>query len=329
MRPVKLQLVLLILILICFLTACSKVDKKDSKFKPIETEISIVSKMTTIYGSLKLPDAEGRFPIVLIIAGSGPTDRNGNSTIGVCPNSYRMLSDTLAMHGYASLRYDKRGIGKSYYSNLNEADLTFDDYVNDAKKWVEKFKNDSNYTRVFVLGHSEGALIGSIVANQTEIDGFISVSGTAQRADSLILEQLMTQPVTIQSEARSILDSLNQGMPVTTISQEMFSIFRPGIQPYLISWFQYNPKTEYAKILCPMIILHGTTDIQVKPAEAQKLASSNPNAAIAVIDSMNHVLKIAGSNYEENMKTYYDPNLPLSANFCKALIGFLEDTKKE
>jgi len=309
---------------------CSKEDdngnNKQEIYNPVETEITLDIETAKIYGSLKLPNEDGQFPIVLIIAGSGPTDRDGNNTMGLNTDSYKMISDTLAMHGIASLRYDKRGIAKSYYTGFSEADLTFDDYVTDATNWIEKLKNDSRFTKILILGHSEGALIGSIVTNQQTINGFISVAGTAQRADSLILEQLSTQPDYIKIEAQAIIDSLNKGIIVSNVSQALYSLFRPSVQPYMISWFQYNPKTEISKITSPVLILHGSTDLQVKSSEAQLLAENNSNAEIKIIDNMNHVLKNASSDYQENMATYSNPNLPLSDNFCDLLIDFIERT---
>lgn len=326
LKPIKLISTLLILSNLIY--GCSRENSNDDDltkaYKPTETEITLNTETATIYGSLKLPNANGQFPIVLIIAGSGPTDRNGNNTMGLNTNCYKMISDTLAMHGIASLRYDKRGIAKSYYSGFNEAELRFDDYVNDAKQWIELMKSDDRYTEIFMFGHSEGALIGAIVANQTPLDGFISVSGTTQRADSLLWEQLSAQPDHIKTEARKILDSLSQGDTVSTVSQVLYSLFRLSVQPYLISWFKYSPRMEIAKISSPLIILHGKTDLQVKYTEAQMLAASNSNAELMVIDSMNHVLKNASSDYQENMATYSNPDLPLSDTFCAYLIGFIE-----
>ncbi len=301
-------------------------NNKQEKFNPVEKEITLDTETATIYGSLKLPKERGQYPIVLLIAGSGPTDRDGNNPMGLNTDSYKMISDTLAMHEIASLRYDKRGIAKSYYTGFSESDLTFDDYVTDAIKWIKKLKSDSRFTDIFVLGHSEGALIGSIVTNQTSIDGFISVAGTAQRADSLILEQLSTQPDYIRMEAQAIIDSLNTGILVSNVSHTLYSLFRPSVQPYMISWFQYSPEREISKVTSPVLILHGSNDLQVKSSEAQSLAKNNPDAEIEIIDNMNHVLKNSGSDGQENMATYSNPHLPLSDRFCEMLIDFIEKT---
>jgi len=327
MKTLNIILSLLIFFILSF--GCSKEDNSSStKYSPVETEITLNSDGATIYGSLKMPDSTKQYPIVLIIAGSGPTDRDGNSTAGLNTNCYKMLSDTLAMHGIASLRYDKRGIAKSYSFSINESNLTFDNYVTDAKNWIQQLKGDSRFTQILILGHSEGALIGSIVANQLSVDGFISVAGTAQRADSLILEQLSSQPDYIINESRTIIDSLNKGVLVSNVSQTLYSLFRPSVQPYLISWFKYNPKIEMSKVKTAILILHGSNDIQVKSTEAMQLGTSNPSAKTVIIDNMNHVLKNSSNNYQENIATYSNPNLPLSIRFCFELDNFIESIRK-
>jgi len=317
--------ILLSLILAFF--SCS--DNEDNNLPPdsitpTQTEIILETDTAPISGSLKLPGNGDQFPLVLIIAGSGPTDRNGNNTLGLSANTYKMISDTLANHGIASVRYDKRGVAKSYYTGFNEADFIFDDLVADANAWVDLLKNDDRFSKILILGHSEGALIGSIVANQTVVDGFISVSGTDQRADSLILEQLSSQPENIRTESYDIINSLMSGDLVTNVSADLASIFRPSVQPYLISWFSYDPKEEISKITSPILILHGTTDLQVKSGEAQILADHNSNAELSIIEGMNHVLKDASNNPNENFATYSNPNLPLSMGFSESMVDFIE-----
>lgn len=321
-------LILSFLLLFYLFIGCSRdknsgtSNKENLSFS--ETEISLNTKTATLYGSLKLPKDSGPFPVVLIIAGSGPTDRNGNNTMGLSTDTYKMISDSLAKQGIALIRYDKRGIGKSYYSGFNESDLTFEDYIMDAKGWIELLRYDNRFKEIFVLGHSEGALIGSIAAEQARINGFISVAGTAHRVDSLILQQLSDQPEYIKIEARAILDSLIQGYPVRTVSQELYSLFRPSIQSYMISWLKYSPCAEISQVSSPLIILHGKTDLQVGFSEAQRLASCNPMAEIALIENMNHILKISGADYQENMATYSNAKLPLSIKFCESLTEFIK-----
>src|SRR5579859_7330981 len=102
-----------------------------------EELVQLKTPSGTIYGTLLVPSAPKRMPVVLLIAGSGPTDRNGNSAMLPAPNnSLKMLAEALAARNIASLRYDKRGIGESKAAMTAEKDLRFDTYVDDAVAWV-------------------------------------------------------------------------------------------------------------------------------------------------------------------------------------------------
>jgi alpha/beta superfamily hydrolase len=333
MKNVKIALKISLLLL--FISACTGKEKQSDdqsdtldKDNYLEAEINLETATAKIYGSLKTPTLGNQFPLVLIIAGSGPTDRNGNNTAGLRTDTYKMISDTLVKHGIASLRYDKRGIAKSYYTGFQESDVVFDDYVDDAVEWIKKLSQDNRFSQIFILGHSEGSLIGMIAAQKVIVAGYISVAGTSQSADELILEQLATQPFEIIEEAKSIISSLKQGIQVPDVSQSLYALFRPSIQPYMISWFKYDPKVEISKLTLPVLIVHGTTDLQVKSAEAQDLAKAKADAQLAVIEYMNHVLKDAGEDYQANLATYSNPALPLNSEFCKVIVEFLKEKSR-
>lgn len=326
----------IISVIILFFSNCSnrkkhlnnQIDTLDSPDQFVETNIVLHTTTANIHGTLNSSKLEEQTPLVIIIAGSGPTDRNGNNISGLNTDTYKMISDSLEMHGIASLRYDKRGVAKSYYPGFSEEDLIFKDYVDDAIQWIEKMSNDDLFSEIFVLGHSEGSLIGMLASQKTAISGFISVAGPAQTADMVILEQLKGQPQEFIDEAGSIVASLKQGILVPTVSQRLFGLFRPGIQPYLISWFAYHPVVEVSKIDKPLIIVHGTTDLQVNSSEARVLANANSNAEIAVIDFMNHVLKNAEEEVQTNLATYSNPGLPLNTEFCKVLTNFIAENSE-
>lgn len=324
----------LLLLTVLFIQACgsnnnssdaSNTNKK--KYKPIEQEAEFKIDSSTLYGSLILPDSSSneKFPLIFFIAGSGPTNRDGNSMMGLQTNCYKMFCDTIATKGFASLRFDKRGVGKSIGALKNESNLVFSDMVNDAKKWIENLKNNGRFSKIIIAGHSEGALIGSIISNQTKVDGFLSICGTAQSADSILAEQLSNLPNDLKNESLDILSKLKKGEDVENVSMNLKSIFRPSIQPYLRDWFRYHPKKEMAKITIPTLIIGGSTDIQVKAEEANQLGKANPNAKVVVIENMNHVLKEVGEDKSENLKTYNNPKLPLHKEFVVQVFDFLEN----
>ena len=291
---------------------------------PTSEEVTLETATGALYGTLVRPGGDGPFPVVLIIAGSGPTDRQGNNPGGVNSNYLQMLADSLAQHNIASVRYDKRGVAASQAAAVSESGLQFNDYVDDAVAWVAQLREDERLGTVAVLGHSEGALVGMLAARQASTSTYVSVAGVGQPADSLILEQLRTQPEAIREEAQTILAELRQGRTVESVSPSLAPLFRPSVQPYLISWIQYNPSEIIATLSQPALIVQGTTDLQVSEAEGQRLAAAQPAAKLVVIEGMNHVLKKAPANPTTNVATYSDPTLPLAEGLMAALVDFLD-----
>ncbi len=294
-----------------------------SLFAQTEESITLKTETADIKGTLLLPEAEKAIPVVLIIAGSGPTDRNGNNPM-MKNNSLKMLAEGLASNNIASLRYDKRGIAESVVPDLNELDLSFENYVEDAEGWIELLKKDKRFKKVIVIGHSEGSLIGMIAANRQKANKFVSIAGVGQPADLTIREQLEAQPPLILEQAAPILDSLVKGETVEEVPPLLFSLFRKSIQPYLISWFKYDPQKEIAKLKIPVLIIQGTTDIQVTVKDADRLTEAAKKAEKHIIEGMNHILKESVIDRMENIKTYNDPELPLKDGLVKAIVEFVK-----
>jgi pimeloyl-ACP methyl ester carboxylesterase len=282
----------------------------------------------TIYGTLILPIQSSPMPVALLISGSGPTDRDGNSAM--LPgknNSLKYLAEALAEKGIASLRYDKRGIGQSRSAGLNESDLRFEQYAQDAAGWCDSLKKDKRFNSVWIIGHSEGSFIGMIAARETPVNGFISIAGIGVPAAQTIRMQLQGK-VDAQtfSKVDSILNLLEKGKPVETIPPEPLfaSLFRSSVQPYLISWFKYDPAKEIAKLKIPLLVIQGTTDIQVREEDARILSQSNPNARLEIIDGMNHVLKQVPVDLTMQQKSYMDPDLPIDASLVRMIAAFIQ-----
>ena len=276
-------------------------------------------------GTLLTPTSKQKIPVVLIIAGSGPTDRNGNNVLGVSSYSYKLLAEGLATNGIASLRYDKRGIGASVVKDFKEEDFNFDDIVADALSWVEWLSKDKRFSDVIVLGHSEGSLIGMLIAQNAKVSKYISVAGTARRIDKVILEQFKQQRYTEKAlqTATNCFDSLANGKRIIQVPDIFQSIFRPSVQPFLISWLRYTPKDEIKKLQKPIMIVQGTNDIQVAVSEAELLKESSPKAAYLLIEGMNHVLKDSPASRNENLATYRKPDLPLAKGLVEGIVQFI------
>jgi uncharacterized protein len=279
----------------------------------------------TIYGTLLVPDGvRGPVPVVLIIAGSGPTDRDGNSPL--LPghnNSLRMLAEYLAGQGIASLRYDKRAIAASRAAAKSEAELRFTNYVEDAEGWVRQLRADPRFSTITIAGHSEGSLIGMIAAREAGANGFVSLAGVGRSLGVVLAEQLgKALPPDLQPAASRILDELMAGRTVADVPQSLFVLFRPTVQPYLISQLTIDPSGEIAKLRIPVLIVQGNTDVQVQVVDAERLAEGRPDARKVIIDGMNHVLKEVRDPAQQ-AGSYSNPDLPLHPELGPLVSGFV------
>lgn len=289
----------------------------------VEKPVELITQTGIIHGTLLMPVIATPGPVVLIIAGSGPTDRDGNN-LGMKNESLKQLAYGLANQGIASLRYDKRGIGESRMAMKSEATLRFDDYVADASMWISFLRNDGHFNKIIVAGHSEGSLIGMIAA-QKLADGFVSIAGAGQSADKVLKEQLMMQPRQVKDPAYAIIDSLATGRTVEQVNPMLFSLFRPSVQPYIISWFKYNPQKEIKKLNVPILIVQGTRDLQVTEDDARLLKRAAGGAELVVVKNMNHVLKIIESdNKGVNVASYSNPALPVAEELVAAVAEFVK-----
>lgn len=300
------------------------VKEGENETKKAPSNFSIkTNKGSLVYGTLEMPAVtDKRANVVLIIAGSGPTDRDGNSTMGIRTDAYKMLADSLKKAGIASVRYDKRGIGESMDASGAESEVRFDDMVDDAVRLIRRIKEDGRFAKIYVLGHSEGSLIGMLAAQREPIDGFISLAGAGESADVTLKRQIKTGMADKAKEADRVLNLLKRGDTVTVTDDALKDMFRSSVQPYLISWFAYDPQVEIRKVHVPVLIIQGKTDIQVGVTDAQQLKKARPQATLLLVDQMNHVLKAAPAERTSNIATYNNPALPVVKECSDAVIRF-------
>ncbi len=288
----------------------------------IEQQVQLETTTGALKGTLDLPNGPMPCPVVVVIAGSGPTDRDGNQAL-MKNDSLKFLGRALAAKGIAALRYDKRGIAASAAAAPREEDLRFETYVADVIQWAAWLRRDARFLRVGLVGHSEGSLIGMLAAQQAKVDAFVSVAGSSRAAPALIRDQLYTKLApNLRTRSNQILDELVAGRTVTDTPKELAALYRPSVQPYLISWFKYDPLLEMAALKVPALIIQGTTDLQITVDDAKRLAAANRSAKLRLINGMNHVLKHATS-LAEQQAAYTDPSLPIEAQAVEEIAAFL------
>jgi pimeloyl-ACP methyl ester carboxylesterase len=295
-----------------------------------ESPVLLKTLAGTISGTLTTPQTiNGKIPVVLIIAGSGPVDRDGNSAkLSLATNDYKMMAEALGKSGIASLRYDKRMVGESATKEKEES-LRFDDYVDDAIGMINLLKEDKRFSKVIILGHSEGSLVGMLAAQATEgsANAFISVAGAGRRADDILKEQMKSQPEYIADGFKRIMDSLAKGSVQKKVDPSLYFIARPSIQNYLMSWCKFDPQQEIKRLRIPILIIQGNTDLQVPVTDADKLKKAKSSATLTIIHDMNHVLKDAPADKDKNMATYNQPELPLKPEFVTSVLDFIKGLK--
>ena len=205
-----------------------------------ERNVSLERDFGTLYGTLLTPDA-GTETVAVIIAGSGPTPRNGNV------NSYLYLAQALEKAGIASLRYDKRGIGESRFTEPEKmADAVLGDFIGDAAAWADYLAGEG-FRRVILIGHSEGALIAFCAAQQTpKVAAVISVAGAGYPLDEILQLQLASQllpdNMDMLLQANAITASLKRGERVESCPPQLEALVHPSVQTFWISSLRSDPR---------------------------------------------------------------------------------------
>ena len=310
-----------LLVLSLFGTQAFAAPQSNVLLRPIELDTG----SGTLYGSLVLPKSEKPVPVVLLIAGSGPTDRDGNNAQGGRNDSLKKLAWRLAQNNIASVRFDKRGIAHSLAAAPDERTLTLDQYVDDAVAWGNKLKSDPRFSKVFLLGHSEGALVAALAAPRINAAGVISIAGTGRPVGQVLREQLQRNnlPPALLKRSFELISSLEAGHTDDNVPSELQVVFRPSVQPYLISLLRVNPAAAFSALKMPAMIIQGTHDIQVDVKDARLLKAAKPDASLTLVHGMNHVMRIVPMDMKRQILSYNDPNQRLAGEVGDRIVRFI------
>ncbi len=281
-------------------------------------------------GTLLQPLNNKSKTLAIIIAGSGPTNRDGNQT-AMKTNSLKKLAYFLAEEGMASFRYDKRIFKLSKNQMYNQSQIRFDDFVKDAADVVNYFKlydgDKYGFEQFILIGHSQGVLVAQLASLKTAVNGLILLCGTANPIDEVMVNQVSKQAPFLYEDLKQAFDSIKKVGFVKSYNPLLKSVLQDDTQAFLQSWMIHNPAEIAKKINIPTLVIGGTTDIQIPGEQAKILAENFPNATYAIIENMNHVLKEVESLGLENQKSYNRPNLPLHDNLKSELKPFIKKFK--
>ena len=273
-----------------------------------------------VEGILVTPYTETKIPLVIFIMDAGAINKDGNERMSK-NDTFKKLAHLMAKKGIASFRYNKR-IFKLERLGIKENEITVEDFVKDAKAVISYLKQNGNYKNITVIGHGQGSLIGMLASN-TNVDAFISIAGYGQPIDKSIIEQLSNQAPGLDKKALIAFQTLKSEGVVLNYSPALTSIFRRDLQKFMLSWMQYDPSEIISNLNIPILILHGTKDIQITLFEAQKLKKTALNATLLTPDNMNHILREIKGGRLENQKSYNEAWRPLMPEAVSTIINFI------
>lgn len=296
---------------------------------PVETFVEIPGGPAPLKGTMLAPGEGPRGPVVLILAGSGPTDRDGNNPLGVSGRPYRLLAEGLAERGVTAVRIDKRGLFASGPAAADPNAVTVVDLAADARAWVKVLKTRTGASCVWLLGHSEGGLV-ALIAGQGNPDvcGLILAAAPGRPLGEVLREQLTANPANapLLPQALSAIDELEAGRKVDTTGMHpaLMPLFHPAVQGFLIVMFQQRPAELAAAYKGPVLILQGDADLQVAVADANLLAAAHPGATLEILPGVTHILKAGSRDRAATRAAAADPALPLAPGVIDAIHDFLK-----
>ncbi|MFN3388137.1 MAG: alpha/beta hydrolase [Allosphingosinicella sp.] len=315
------------------LAACAAATTTPAGGAPMSSEIEAAGPAGPLKGTLLAPAAgAAKAPLVLILPGSGPTNRDGDNSLGLKPASYRLLAEALAERGIASVRIDKRGMFGSAGAAADANAVTVEDYVADTRAWIASARRETGAQCVWLLGHSEGGLVALAAAREDDVCGLVLVAAPGRRLSDVLRTQLTANPANapVMADAERAIAALEKSerVDVSGFHPALQGLFAPQVQGFLISLFAHDPAALLAGYGKPVLIVQGETDIQVTVEDARRLAAANSGAKLVLLPDVNHVLKTApAGDQAANLRTYSDPALPLAPGVADAIAGFVRQAR--
>lgn len=288
--------------------------------------VRVKNDFGALEGTLLVPERCAPMPVVLLVSGSGSTDRDGNAPGDTAkPAIYRVLAESLRDAGVAVLRYDDPGVGKSVSgAPTKNADFRYEMEVDDEALFVGALRNDARFGAVIAAGHSQGSLTAILAAQKQPIDGFVSLAGAGRPVGRLLHEQLAPKLTADQlAKLDAAIAKLEEGELAGPMDPPLDAILPVDIQPYMISWMKYDPKAEIAKLRAPALLLQGRMDLQVTELDATLLAQGKPDAKLVLVDDMGHMLRKVPSKDAFAQQASYTQPLPIHPDALAAITEFV------
>jgi pimeloyl-ACP methyl ester carboxylesterase len=309
--------------------------RTSSHYRPNDTDVTVPANGFNLVGTMSKPEgaaATAKLPAVVLIAGSGPVDRD--ETVAGIP-VFAQLASALADAGFAVVRFDKRGIGQSGGRAESATTSDYADDVGAIVKFLEKRK-DVDKERIFLVGHSEGAGVGLLATRRTgRVRGLVLIAGVGTKGADLILEQqkhiLDASKLSDADKAakielqKKIQAAVLSGKGLDDIPAELR---RQVESPWFASFLSFDPAPLVAKLDQPILVIQGALDTQVPPHHAEKLGAmanarkNAPKTEVVIVPGINHLLVPARTGEVSEYPTLTDRTI--SPEITKKIAGWLK-----
>lgn len=281
-------------------------------------EVTFMSGDLSLAGTLTIPEGEGEFPVVVLVSGSGPQDRDESLAPIAELKPFRDIADYLSSHGIAVLRYDDRGVGASEgdYANSN-----LYDFRDDAEAAVNYLADRNEFSTIGIVGHSEGGIYAPEIAlNNDSVDFVIGLAAPTVSLIDILREQnklifaangadeAQVEAIALafdgvvtayntggEDDLETALTALVEAQTGDTAAPEIVqAAVAQFLSPIFMSYFEYDPTPFWQEIDIPTLAIFGSLDLQVSAEQnIAALEDNNDNITIVTIEGMNHVFQIA------------------------------------
>lgn len=307
-----------------------------------EYEVAINSEFT-LRGTITKPKADGKYAAVVIIAGSGEIDRDGMIVpLKLASNIYKDLAHVIARLGVVTLRFDKRGVGKSE-GEFQKTGMW--DLVNDIEAMITYVKEQPfvDPENIILVGHSEGCMLATVVNARTPVNGLILLIGAAESLEEATKRQReiaykeLKEQKGIKGKLMRLLNVEKRGeKQMEKIKEKMMNTekdtIKVGFKPMNAKWFrehfQHDIYKDLQQVTCPVLAIAGDKDIQADPERAKRISDYvKGDSEVYVIKNMDHSLKVFEGEFKAlDFKKNYEEGSrkPLHPELEEIIINWLE-----
>ena len=278
-------------------------------YKTEEVTFTNATDKATLVGTLSYPTdyKKGKTPVVLMVTGSGQENRD-EEIFGHKP--FLVIADYLARHGVASLRYDDRGFGKSTGGDVKHA--TTADFARDAASGIKFLRTLKCFSKVGVLGHSEGGSIAFMLGAKGKVDFVISMAGIGVRGDTALTAQ-----------ANRLLELSGQPMRLSTLQYRVNAYMKKS--PWLNFFMDYDSSGDISKTLCPVMAINGERDVQVISSlnliGIKAHLTENPKNFVKEYPALNHLFQHCATG---NVSEYRMIEETISPEVLEDIVRFIK-----